>query len=138
MEGLHRLGQPVHLLAGEEAERERRFGRRRRPARRCDGRLRLVERQPCMIEEGLARGRQFDAARAAGQQLRADFMFEIANVPAERRLCGVQPLLGGKRQAADVRHGDEVTEMPQLHIAYHACEVCIASYKVFLKRARAA
>src|SRR5712671_2252050 len=68
-----------------------------------------------MVEKGFSGRRQFDAMRAAVDQLHADFRFEIADLPAERRLRGVQRLLGGHGQAAGIGHGDEVAEMPQLH-----------------------
>ena len=116
----HRFGQPIHLLAGEEAEREGRLGRRRRPARRCDGGLRLVERQPCRLEEGFARRGEFDAARAADEQRRADLVFEITDLAAQRGLSGVQPLLRRQRQAAGFGDGDEIAKMTQLHDGSHA------------------
>jgi hypothetical protein len=48
-------------------------------------------------------------------QLNADFLFEIPDLPAERWLGSVQLLLGGNRQTAGIGHGDEVAEMPELH-----------------------
>jgi hypothetical protein len=63
--------------------------------------------------------------------LNADFLFEVADLPAERRLGGIQLTLGGNGQAAGIGHGDEVTEMPE----FHANLPCLAgmgpAYKVF-------
>jgi len=42
-----------------------------------------------MVEKGFARGSELDAADTAGQQLGPDLIFQIANLPAERRLGSV-------------------------------------------------
>src|SRR6266481_8233148 len=68
-------------------------------------------------------------------QLNADFRFEIADLPAERRLRGVQLLLGGNGQAAGIGHGDEVAEMPQLHCNPPYLAGMGPAYKVFSSRA---
>jgi hypothetical protein len=44
----------------------------------------------------------FDAMRAAVDQLDADFRLAVANLLAQRRLRGIQLLLGGDRQAAGI------------------------------------
>ena len=56
------------------------------PARRFDGGIDLHQRQPRVIEKGPAGIGQFDAARAADKQLRADFIFEVPDLTAQRRL----------------------------------------------------
>ena len=68
-----------------------------------------------MVEEGLARSGQLDAMNAARQQLGPDLVLQIANLPAQRGLGGVEPALGGGREAAFLGHGHEITQMPQLH-----------------------
>src|SRR6202043_1429465 len=68
-----------------------------------------------MVEKGLACGGQLDAMNAASQQLGPDLVLQVANLPAQRRLGGVEPELGGRRQAAFLDHGYEITQVPQLH-----------------------
>ena len=135
---MHGPRQPVHLVPGLEADGERLSCRLRGPARRFDRGIDLHQRQPGMVEKGLARGGQFDAVHAAAQQLDADLVFEIADLPAERRLRRVQPFLGRERQAAFLGDGDEIAKVPQLHSAFHACEACRPAYKVFFAGARGA
>ena len=65
-----------------------------------------------MFEKCLPRCGQYDPAHAAAHQRDAHFVLEGADLTAERRLCGVQPLLRGKRHAALLRDGDEVAKMP--------------------------
>src|SRR5882672_3414141 len=68
-----------------------------------------------MVEKGLACSGQLDAMNAARQQLGPDLVLEVANLAAQRRLRGVEPQLGGRRQAAFLDHGYEITQVPQLH-----------------------
>jgi pimeloyl-ACP methyl ester carboxylesterase len=92
----------------EEADRKqcpRRF-------RRSPRRLRLSQRQPGMVEKGLAGGGQLDAAHAAADQLDANLAFEIADLTAEGRLRRVQPFLGRERQAALFGGRDEKAKVP--------------------------
>jgi hypothetical protein len=79
---VHGLGQPIHLLPGEEAEREARLGGLGRPACGKSGSLDLRQRQPRVIEKSAACRRQLDALRATDEKLCADFIFEIADLPA--------------------------------------------------------
>jgi hypothetical protein len=72
-----------------------------------------------MVEEGAPRRGQFDAMDTARQQGNADFVFEIADLAAERRLRRVQSLLGGDGETAFLRDRDEVSKVPQLHIPLH-------------------
>ena len=76
------------------------------------GRLDLRQRQPGVIEKGPPGGGQFDAVHAAAHQLNADLVFEIADLPAERRLRGVQPFLGRERQAAFLGDRNEIAKVP--------------------------
>src|ERR1700694_704884 len=68
-----------------------------------------------MIEKGLACGGQLDAMNAARQQLGPDLVLQVANLPAQRRLRGVEPKLGRRRQAAFLEHGYEITQVAQPH-----------------------
>ena len=74
--------------------------------------LGLSKRQPCMVEKGPTGGRQFDAVHAADHQLNADLVFEIADLPAQRRLRGVQPFFSRERQAALFGDRDKITKVP--------------------------
>jgi hypothetical protein len=65
-----------------------------------------------VVEKGFAGGGQFDAVHAAAHQLNADFVFQIADLPAQRRLRGVQPFLGRERQAALLGDRDEIAKVP--------------------------
>jgi hypothetical protein len=70
-------------------------------------------------------------------QLNADFLFEITDLPAERWLGSVQLLLGGNGQTAGIGHGDEVAEMPQLHCNLPYLTSMGPAYKVFFRPASA-
>src|SRR5690349_5162053 len=52
---------------------------------------------------------------AARQKLGPDLVLQIANLPAQRRLRGVEPALGSSRQAAFLDRGHEIAQVPQLH-----------------------
>src|SRR5882724_3496989 len=107
--------QPIDFLPGLEADGESRFDTLRRTPRRFHRGIRLRQRQPRMVEKGLACGGQLDAVNAARQQLRPDLVLQVANLPAQRRLGGVEPQLGGCCQAALLDHRHEITQVPQLH-----------------------
>jgi len=93
-----------------------------------------------MVEKGFAGRRQLDALRAADHQRNADFLFEIADLPAERGLRRVELLFGGNRQTAGIGHRNEVAQMPELH---HDLPILVRpylagmgpAYKVFFKPA---
>src|SRR6266403_4659534 len=112
---VHALRQSIHLVTGLEADGERLSCRLCGPARRFHCGIDLRQRQPGMVEKGLARGGQLDATNAARQQLGPDLVLQVANLPAQRRLRGVEPQLGGRRQTAFLDHGYEITQVPQLH-----------------------
>src|ERR1700759_4256873 len=88
-----------------------------------------------MVEEGLAGRGQFDATRAAAHQGSADFLFEIPDLPAQRRLRGMELLLGSHRQAAGIGHGDEVAQVPKLHRDLPYLAGMEPAYKVFFSSA---
>ena len=46
---------------------------------------------------------------------RGSQFLQIANLPAQRGLGGVEPALGSGREAAFLDHGHEITQVPQLH-----------------------
>ena len=132
----HGLGQPIHFLSGQKAERERRLGGLSGPPRCFPGGLDLGQRQPCMVEKGAAGGGQFDAVHAAAHQLDADLVFEIADLAAEGRLRRVQPFLSRKRQAALLGDRDEIAKVPQLHARPMSLRYGPQAYKVFFAGAR--
>ena len=89
------------------------------------------------LADALMRGR-LDAARAAHEQLRADLIFKIPDLTAQRRLGRMQPPLRRHGEAALLGDGDEIAKMAQLHASAHACEVWRQAYKVFLRHAMSA
>jgi hypothetical protein len=97
---MHSPRQPVHLVPSLEADREPLPCRLRRPTCRFDRGIDLHQRQAGVLEEGLARSGQLDAVNAARQQLGSDPVLQIADLPTERGLGGVEPVLGGGREAA--------------------------------------
>jgi hypothetical protein len=90
---------------------------------RSDGRLDLSQRQSCMVEKDPTRGGQLDATSAAEQQLRADLVLQVPDLPTEGRLRCVEPPLGSHGEAPLLGDSDEIPKMPQLHSVSHACEV---------------
>ena len=70
-----------------------------------------------MVEKGFARGGQLDTVHAARQQLDPDLIFEVADLPAERRLRGVEPTLGRLGEAAHFGDGNEIAKVSELHRA---------------------
>ena len=124
-------GSQLHLVTGLEADGERLSCRLCGPARRFHRGIDLHQRQPRMIEEGPAGIGQLDAARAADKQLRADFIFEVPDLTAQRRLGRMQPSLRRHREAAFLCNGEKIPKVAQLHVAPHACEVCRQPTKSF-------
>src|SRR6516164_9303930 len=74
---------------------------------------------------------------AAIHQGDADLLLEIADLPAERGLRGIELLLGGDGKTACIGHGDEVAEMPELHHNLPYLAGMGGAYKVFFKPASA-
>src|SRR5437899_1505533 len=59
----------------------------------------------------ITRSRPLDASNAPNQKLSTDFGFQVAYLPAEGRLRGVQPALGGKGDAALLGDRHEIAQM---------------------------
>src|ERR1700759_5160191 len=106
------MGEPDHLLAGEKAQRQRDFLRLIRSPCAVGCGLDLRQRQPRMIEENSSRGGEHDTTRLALQQSCANLFFEIANLPAQRWLRGVQAALGSSQEAALLCNGHKEAQMP--------------------------
>ena len=88
-----------------------------------------------MVQKSFSGRRQLNTVGPTMHQLNADFLFEIADLPAERWLGSVQFLLGGNGQTAGISHSDEVAEMPEFH-SNHPCLVSMGpAYKVFFRPA---
>jgi len=89
-----------------------------------------------MIEKSFSGRCQLNTVSGTVHQLNADFLFEISDLPTERRLGSVQFLFSGNGQTAGISHGDEVAEMPEFH-SNHPCLVSMGpAYKVFFRPAR--
>src|ERR1700752_4448516 len=86
-----------------------------------------------MLQKGLAGRRQLNTVSATIYRLNADFLFEIPDLPAERRLGRVELLLGGDSQTACISDGDEVAKMPELHRNHPYLVGMGGAYKVFFK-----
>ncbi len=129
------MGQPVDFLASQEPDREDGLRGSRRAPRRLHGLCRLPEREAGMIEKGAAGKGQLDAARAAHEELGADFQLEVTQLPAQGGLRGVQPLLGGDREAALFGDGDKIAKMTQLHVQAMPVRYGSWTYKVFFRGA---
>ena len=98
-------------MSGEKADCERALFRLCRAPRGFAGRLDLKQRQPCMIEKGASGRSERNAARAALQQADTDLQFEVADLPAQRWLRGMQAPLGGIGKAAFLSDGNEIAQM---------------------------
>ena len=64
-----------------------------------------------MIEKGANRRCQFDAASATRQELRAYLLLKVMNLPAERRLRGVQFSLGRHSQTSRLGDRHEIAKV---------------------------
>ena len=73
--------------------------------------VRLRQYRTGAIEEGSARWCQFDAASATRQELHAYLLLKITNLPAERRLRGVQFCLCRQGKARGLGHRNEITKV---------------------------
>src|SRR5260370_5689274 len=112
---MHYCGQPFRLAPAKKPERQSPCRGISGRARRSAGRLDLRERQPRVVEKRPTCGRQFDPTRAAYQELDADLRFEVADLPAQRGLCGVQPPIGCERKTPLLGDCHEIAQMPQFH-----------------------
>jgi hypothetical protein len=66
-----------------------------------------------VVEKDSAGGGELDAAAAADEKRRADLVFEVANLPAERGLSRVERSFGGKPKASGFGDGHEVAKMSE-------------------------
>jgi hypothetical protein len=66
------------------------------------------------FEQDFARVRQDAAARRADEQRRADLLFELPYLHADRGLCDVDAL-GRGRERVRLRDGRERAQLPYLH-----------------------
>ena len=107
--------EPCRLLSGQEADGENRLRGPRDASRRLRRGLDLHQRQAGVIQKGAASRRQFDAAHAADKKRNADFMLEVAHLPAEGWLRRMQAAFRRKLHASGLCDGDEIAKMPQLH-----------------------
>ena len=85
-------------------------------------RFRLRKRQPRVIQKCLTGGGKLNPSRAAPQKLRANLALQIADLPAERGLRGVQPSLGSKIEATLFGDRNEITKVPELHFRFYASQ----------------
>ena len=88
-----------------------------RAARRASSTARVDrgEDLAAALEQHLAGGRELDAARGAVEQRLAELGLEAADLLRERRLRDVQPL-GGAAEVPLLGDGDEVAQVPELHV----------------------
>src|ERR1700694_3229409 len=84
--------------------------------RRTLGTVGLCERQSRLGQEGGTGRRELDAARHALEEGCADLALQVADLPAQGRLCNVQALCRPAEMEL-LRDGHEVTEMTELHAA---------------------
>ena len=108
----HGFREPVHLGSRQKSHDERRLGRVRGPPRRVPGCLDLSQCQPGMIEKCTTSRRQLDPVNAPIEKLSAYLSFQIAQLPTEGRLRGVQPALGRERDAALLGDRYEIAQVP--------------------------
>src|SRR5690349_19640597 len=90
-----------------------------------------------MVEKSFPGRRQLNTVSATEDQLNADLLFEVPDLPAERWLGSVQLLFGGDGQTAGIGHGDEVAEMPKLHPNLPCLVSMGPAYKVFSRQTSA-
>src|SRR5258705_2700320 len=78
-----RFGEPVDLLSGQEAQRERWLGGLRSASCPFASRIDLSQRQSGMVEKDPTRGSQLDAVSTANHQLRADLVLKVPDLTTE-------------------------------------------------------
>ena len=74
----------------------------------------IAEDRPRVAQERLARGRHLHPAARARQQLAPELLLQQPDLVAQRRLGHVQPR-GGPAEVQLLRHGHEISELPELH-----------------------
>ena len=113
--------------------------------RSADGRARFFHRVFRALQNGarlgqksFSRSGQLERFRAALKKLKTDFVFEVADLPAQARLRDVQ-LQRGARNIFLLGDGDEITEVAQFHflsIAFNIVPVQIAAIDFQSKKAQ--
>jgi hypothetical protein len=103
-----------HRAARRRHEDERQGPRARRLPRRVGQARCPVEQISRARQQRLARRRELHALRMPVEQRRADLVLELSNLQRQRWLRDEQ-LLGRAAQVAGFGHGDEVTQVPELH-----------------------
>src|SRR5438445_6517642 len=78
-----RFGEPVDLLSGQEAQRERRFSGLGSAPCRFAGGIDLSQRQSGMVEKNPTRGGQLDAVSTTNHQLSADLVLKVPDLTTE-------------------------------------------------------
>ena len=79
------------------------------------GSLQAIEDVARRGQQPLARGREHEPLADAQEQRRAQARLDVAQLVAERRLREMQPIAGA-REAADVGHGGDELQVPDLEI----------------------
>jgi hypothetical protein len=90
-------GSHTNFLPGKETHGQDRLFRLFRPPRAVSSRFNLQQRQARVIKENSPGGGERHATCLALQQLHTDFGFQVANLPAQRRLRRVQSPLSGRQ-----------------------------------------
>src|SRR5439155_27370451 len=103
--------EPIYLVYGQEAQRERRLGGLSGAPGRFAGSIDLSQRQSRMVEKDPTRGAQLDAASTANDQLSADLVLKLPALTTERRLRRVQPPLGRHGQTSLLGDGNKIAEV---------------------------
>jgi len=73
------------------------------------------------VQKQSSLGGERDAARAAFEQIHADFFLQILHLPAQSGLRNAQ-LRRRLREAQRFAHGEEISEMPEFHCDSHYAE----------------
>ena len=115
--GLRAGGSEAAQRVGERVADEEADGQRRSPAggalQAPAGGVGRGEQRPRLLEQLLAGRSQRDAPGRAGEQVRAELLLELADLPAEHRLRDVEAL----RRAPEVQlfgDRDEVAQLAQV------------------------
>jgi hypothetical protein len=96
-------------VANHKAQSEVGLRRIGQLACRLDCRFSLGEHHTSVVQECPACWSYFDTAGAPGKKGRTDLMLEIADLPAQRWLSGVQFFFGRKFEAPCFGHGHKVS-----------------------------
>src|SRR5271155_3030267 len=87
-----------------------------------------------MVEEGAPSLRQFDSPDAANEEINADFVLEVTDLPAKRWLRRVELLLGGELHASRLGDRDEIAKVPELHLPLSPSGISINIQSLFHRR----